>query len=105
MSSNKIEISVKDIPEIIETLKEAEKEIEFERKSKNLFIDDLYKVCEISLKQDKEIERLNNIINELKHDFESYELEYLQETYQGSLADFIETELERIKELKGSDKE
>ena len=53
----------------------------------------------------KEIERLNNIINELEHDFESYELEYLQDTYQGSLADFIETELERIQELKGSDKE
>lgn len=52
-----------------------------------------------------EIERLNNIINELEHDFESYELEYLQDTYQGSLADFIETELERIKELKGSGKE
>ena len=48
----------------------------------------------------KEIERLNNIINELEHDFESYELEYLQETYQGSLADFIETELKRIQELK-----
>ena len=55
--------------------------------------------------QRKEIERLNNIINELEHDFESYELEYLQDTYQGSLADFIETELERIQELKGSDKE
>lgn len=54
---------------------------------------------------EQEIERLNNIINELEHDFESYELEYLQETYQGSLADFIETELDRIKELKGSDKE
>ena len=51
-----------------------------------------------------EINRLNNIINELEHDFESYELEYLQDTYQGSLADFIETELERIQELKGSDK-
>ena len=53
--------------------------------------------------KDKEIERLNNIINELEKDFESYELEYLQDTYQGSLVDFIETELERIKELKGSD--
>ena len=47
-----------------------------------------------------EIERLNIIINELEHDFESYELEYLQETYQGSLVDFIEIELERIQELK-----
>ena len=55
--------------------------------------------------QQQEIERLNNIINELEHDFESYELEYLQETYQGSLVDFIETELERIQELKGSEKE
>lgn len=54
-------------------------------------------------KKQQEIERLNNIINELEHDFESYKLEYLRETYQGSLADFIETELERIKELKGSD--
>ena len=47
----------------------------------------------------QEIERLNNIINELEHDFKSYELEYLRETYQGSLADFIETELKRIQEL------
>lgn len=60
MNNDKIELSIKDIPEIIEQLKEAEKEIEFERKSKNLFIDDLYKVCEISLKQDKEIEKLGN---------------------------------------------
>lgn len=49
-----------------------------------------------------ELEKLNNIINELEHDFESYELEYLQDTYQDSLADFIETELERIQELKVS---
>ncbi len=48
----------------------------------------------------REIERLNNIINELEKDFKSYELEYLRETYQGSLADFIETELKRIQELK-----
>ena len=53
-----------------------------------------------SKSKSREIERLNNIINELEHDFESYELEYLQETYQGSLADFIEKELERIQELK-----
>lgn len=84
--------------------------------------------CNDIKKKDKEIERLNNIINkkeqflgdnikrlerevvkrdniinELEHDFESYELEYLQDTYQGSLADFIETELERIQELKGSE--
>ena len=38
----------------------------------------------------EEIKRLNNIINKLEHDFESYKLEYLQDTYQGSLADFIE---------------
>ena len=50
--------------------------------------------------KDKEIERLNNIINELEHDFKSYDLEYLRETYQCSLADFIETELKRIQELK-----
>lgn len=54
------------------------------------------------VEKDKEIERLNNIINELEKDFESYELEYLQDTYQGSLADFIETELGRLQELKGS---
>ena len=67
MSKDKIEISIKDIPVIIETLKEAEKEIEFERKSKNLFIDNLYKVCDILLKQqDKEIERLQNIIKEAR---------------------------------------
>ena len=62
----------------------------------------LRETCNDIKKKDKEIERLNNIINELEHDFESYELEYLQDTYQGSLADFIETELERIQELKGS---
>ena len=66
------------------------------------FVDDRVKELK---EKDKEIERLNNIINELEHDFESYELEYLQDTYQGSLADFIETELERIQELKGVDKE
>ena len=53
----------------------------------------------------QEIERLNNIINELEKDFKSYELEYLRETYQGSLADFIETELKRIQELKEDVKE
>ena len=57
------------------------------------------------IEQQKEIERLNNIINELEHDFKSYELEYLRETYQGSLADFIETELKRIQKLKGRSKE
>ena len=51
----------------------------------------------------EDLDKKENIINELEHDFESYELEYLQDTYQGSLADFIETELERIKELKGSE--
>lgn len=64
-----------------------------------------YIIRQSMINKDKEIKRLNNIINELEHDFESYELEYLQGTYQGSLADFIETELERIQELKGSDKE
>ena len=70
-----------------------------------LAIVDLEKLAMILRKKDKEIKRLNNIINELEHDFESYELEYLQETYHGSLADFIEKELERIQELKGSDKD
>ena len=66
MSGDKIEVSIKDIPEIIETLKEAEKEIELERKSKNLFIDNLYKVCDMSLKQIQEIERLHSIIKEVR---------------------------------------
>ena len=67
---------------------------------------DRYCSYELELLTDrKEIERLNNIINELEHDFKSYELEYLRETYQGSLADFIETELKRIQELKEDIKE
>ena len=49
----------------------------------------------------EDLDKKDNIINELEHDFESYELEYLQDTYQGSLTDFIETELEKIQELKG----
>lgn len=51
-------------------------------------------------KKDKLLEQKENIIKELEHDFKSYDLEYLRETYQGSLADFIETELKRIQELK-----
>ena len=74
----------------------------YENMTKNRIISLLKDTLEYAEEKDKEIERLNNIINELEHDFESYELEYLQDTYQGSLADFIETELERIQELKGS---
>lgn len=66
MSKDKIEVSIKDISVIIEQLEQAEKEIEFERKSKNLFIDNLYKVCEMSLKQSQEIERLHSIIKEVR---------------------------------------
>jgi len=47
-----------------------------------------------------QLQQKENIIKELEHDFKSYDLEYLRETYQGSLADFIETELKRIQELK-----
>ena len=66
MSENKIEISVKDIPEIVEQLKYLEEELKFERKSKNLFIDDLYKVCEISLKLENQLQQKENIIKEVR---------------------------------------
>lgn len=109
--------------EIIEDNKKLKEEIE---RLKKLYETDRVSASEIIVEQDKKIKRLeaknrelsdgyneefkenarlNNIINELEHDFESYEFEYLQETYQGSLADFIETELQRIRELKGEDKE
>ena len=71
MSENKIEISIKDIEEVIEELKYLEEEVDFERKSKNLFIDDLYKVCDMSLKQEKEIERLHSIIKEVREYIEN----------------------------------
>lgn len=49
---------------------------------------------------ENQLQQKENIINELEHDFKSYDLEYLRGTYQGSLADFIETELKRMQELK-----
>lgn len=49
---------------------------------------------------ENQLQQKENIINELEHDFKSYDLEYLRGTYQGSLADFIETELKMMQELK-----
>lgn len=56
MSSNKIEISLKDIPEIIEILKE--KEADIRAFSKENYYNKL------------EIERLNNIINEIEKELD-----------------------------------
>ena len=47
-----------------------------------------------------ENKRLNNIINELEKDLKKYDLEYLYETYDTHLAEFIEVELGKLKELK-----
>lgn len=55
----------------------------------------------------EENQRLNNVLNELEKDFEKYDLEYLYDTYQTNLANFIDVELSkirRLKELKESDK-
>ena len=118
MSSNKIEISIKDIPEITEALQEAEKEIErleqaLQEEKKTT--DHAYKLwksidnshIEKIYKLEKKIERLNNIINELE--------EYLQnEIYNGRSEDNVwlmgcydeaRESLDKLHELIGSDKE
>ena len=96
MSENKIEISVKDIPEIIEQLKDLEKELEFERKSKNLFIDDLYKVCEMSLKLQDQLQQKENIIKEVR--------EYINES-EDYFYNYPLVSREHLLEILGSDKE
>ena len=44
--------------------------------------------------KDKEIERLNDIIEEVREYIESYNLEYLHETNEHNLADILEELLE-----------
>lgn len=44
--------------------------------------------------KNKEIERLNNIIKEVREYIESYNLEYLHETNEHNLADILEELLE-----------
>ncbi len=46
--------------------------------------------------KDKEIERLNNIIKEVREYIESYNLKYLHETNEHNLADILEELLEII---------
>ena len=95
MSANKIEISVKDIPEIIEQLKDLEKELEFERKSKNLFIDDLYKVCEMSLKLQTQLQQKENIIKEVREYIKKTKFKYCDD----ELCYMIENHYENILEI------
>ena len=45
-------------------------------------------------KKEKETERLNNIIEEVREYIESYNLEYLHETNEHNLADILEELLE-----------
>lgn len=62
-------------------------------------------------KQDKEIERLNNVINELEEDIKDYrkileqgitdKVDYI---YLGSVLQFLDNILDKLQELKGSDK-
>ena len=47
-----------------------------------------------SRNKDKEIERLNDIIEEVREYIESYNLEYLHETNEHNLADILEELLE-----------
>ena len=73
-----------------------------------------YIIRQSMINKDKEIERLNNIINELekwlkykKEQMEEFELYKRKETgaFWYSTMGNIETFIERIQELKGSDKE
>ena len=76
------------------------------RNDYNLCVKDLKKSEKKREKLEKENQKLNNILNELEKDFEKYDLEYLYETYQTNLANFIDVELSkmrRLKELKESD--
>ena len=79
------------------------KEIERLKEQLNDEIDDELKQSEIMVKQQNEIERLNNIINELEKWLE----EAIETISHISLngASGLHMALNKIKELKGSDKE
>lgn len=52
----------------------------------------------ILLKQERD--KYKSIVEELKKDIEIYNITYLRETYEHSLADYIEYQLDKIKELE-----
>ena len=58
-------------------------------------VNDLIKMTEMCVEKDKEIERLNNIINELE--------EYLIEQVEKSYSNDYDNVLDKLDELKGSE--
>lgn len=93
MSNNKIEISIKDIPIVVEELEKANAEIE---RLNKIIEKNKYSADELN-----EIERLNNIINELE--------KWIKENNLGKYRteNVIDTDelLDKLQELKGSNKE
>ena len=97
---------------VIVANKMLEKEIERLQKENQILMNSM--VTEAHTKETKEIERLNNIISELdrwlkekKEQMEEFELYKRKETgaFWYSTIGNIETFIEKIEELKGSEKE
>lgn len=76
--------------------------INYKDKNDSVYTIKFYSMQKQIDEKDKEIERLNNIINELENDLKRYDLEYLHETGEHQLADAIEDILDKLKELKES---
>ena len=91
---NFLEEKDKEIERLNNIIEEQYKELELEKKSRQLLTDDLVNVCKISLKKD-------NIIKEVRN-----QLDYL-ETYSSKEDVFedMKRRLDRIDKIIGSDKE
>ena len=91
-----------------EIIVDFEEETELEKKYNE--VAELYsKAVKKKIEYRKEIERLNNIINELEKDAEKIISVYGKGKYENSyelgLLEYAETDLRKIQELKGVDKE
>ena len=92
--------------ELVDKIIYDEKEIERLKEQLNDEIDDGLKQSEIMVMKQKEIERLNNIINELEKWFEDMNLESLSTFDEYDLGQYsaYKNVINKLQELKGSDK-
>lgn len=93
--NTELQVQIEDNTRLNEYIEEQDKELELERRSRQLLIDDLANVCEMSLKKDNIIKEAIEYIEDNSHN--SY-FSMLQADYNMSLDTLLEI-------LKGNDKE
>ena len=81
---NELQIQIEDNVRLNEYIEELEKELELERKSRQLLTDDLANVCKISLKKENIIKEVREYIENLK----TYP--YLEKYYVKDILEIIE---------------